>query len=66
MTAHLNGSGRSRRGIDTNSFLALNHAIFGSNVDPWYYVYSNSYESRGGLKLKVLIVLVQGVNPDYS
>jgi hypothetical protein len=61
MNANLNGSGRSCGGAGSNSFLALIHYIFGSSVDPGYFIYGNNRESRRGLTLKVYIALVEGV-----
>jgi hypothetical protein len=61
MNANLNGSGRSCGGADSNSFLALIHYIFGSSVNPGYFIYGNNRESRRGLTLKVHIALVEGV-----
>ena len=60
MNAHFNGSGRSRRVANPDSFLALIHTIFGSCVDPGYFVYGKNYECGRRLTVKAGIALVQG------
>jgi hypothetical protein len=38
--------------------LALGQPVFGSGIDPGYFVYSENYECRRGLRVKACLALV--------
>jgi len=58
MNANHYGSGRSRGSAGSGSFLALGQPVFGSDIDPGYFVYSENYECRRGLRVKACLALV--------